>query len=79
MESEDTKKELVDTCTERIMEIIEEDYRQTRQALEKDILILVLRLMGENLNTFSEETAEVMTRWKSKAHAVLRGEHVYDL
>jgi hypothetical protein len=51
----------------------------TRQDLEKDILILVLRLMGENLNTFSEEVSEVMARWKSKAHAVLRGEHVYDL
>ena len=78
MKSEDKIKELVDICTERIMEIIEEDYQQTRQDLEKDILILVLRLMGENLDTFSEEVSDVMVRWKSKAHAVLRGEHDYE-
>ena len=51
----------------------------TKQDMEKDILILVLRLIGENPDTFSPEVAEVISRWKSNAHAVLRNEHVYEL
>lgn len=51
----------------------------TKQDYEKDVLILVLRLMGEDPNTFSPEVTEVMARWKSSACAVLRGEHVYEL
>ena len=35
----------------------------TKQDLEKDILILVLRLMGSDPDTFSPEVAEVMERW----------------
>ena len=51
----------------------------TKQDMEKDILILVLRLIGEDPDTFSPEVAEVMERWAETARDVLRGEHVYDL
>lgn len=51
----------------------------TKQDLEKDILVLVLRLFGEDHGTFSEETAEVMERWQKKALSVLRAKHVYEL
>lgn len=43
------------------------------EKLEKDILVLTLRLMGEDPNTFSPEVEEVMTRWISKAKEVLKG------
>lgn len=51
----------------------------TKQDYEKDILILVLRLIGEDPDTFSPEATEVMTRWKSKAYAVLQGNYIYEL
>ena len=51
----------------------------TKQDYEKDILILVLRLKGEDPDTFSSEVTEVMTRWADKAKTVLQGNHVYDL
>jgi len=50
----------------------------SRQALEKDILILVLRLLGEDPDTFSPEVLEVMKRWRKKTHSVLKGEYVYE-
>ena len=51
----------------------------TEQDMEKDILILMLRLIGEDPDTFSPEVLEVMKRWKSKAYAVLQGNHIYEL
>lgn len=51
----------------------------TKQDYEKDILILVLRLKGDDPDTFSPEVEEVMARWADKAKAVLQGEHVYEL
>jgi hypothetical protein len=51
----------------------------TKQDYEKDILILILRLKGEDSDTFSPEVAEVVSRWDDKAKAVLRGEHTYEL
>lgn len=47
----------------------------TKQELEKDIITLVLRLMGEPVDTFAPETAEVMARWLPKAKDVLRRSH----
>jgi Na+-transporting methylmalonyl-CoA/oxaloacetate decarboxylase gamma subunit len=41
--------------------------------LEKDILILVLRLMSEPIDSFAPESAEVMERWMDKAKEVLEG------
>ena len=51
----------------------------SKQDLEHDIIILCLRLLGEDINTFAPETLEVMSRWDDKAKAVLRGEHTYEL
>lgn len=50
-----------------------------KQDYEHDILVLTLRLLGEDPDTFSPEVAEVMERWAETARDVLRGEHVYDL
>ena len=38
--------------------------------LESDCMTLALRLLGEDPNTFSPETQEVMTRWKPKCIAL---------
>lgn len=35
--------------------------------LEKDIMILVLRLLGEDESTFAPETREVMDKYRDKA------------
>jgi Na+-transporting methylmalonyl-CoA/oxaloacetate decarboxylase gamma subunit len=43
------------------------------EELEKDILILVLRLMAEPIDSFAPESAEVMERWMPKAREVLEG------
>lgn len=43
------------------------------EELEKDILVLVLRLMGDDPDTFSPEVAEVMARYIDKAKEVLEG------
>ena len=39
----------------------------------KDIIALVLRLMGEDPDTFSPEVSEVMSRYASKAMAIIKG------
>ena len=38
---------------------------------KKDIITLVLRLMGSDPNTFSPETLEVMKRWETRAREFL--------
>lgn len=43
------------------------------EKMERDILILVLRLLNEPLDSFAPETAEVMMRWIDKAREVLEG------
>jgi hypothetical protein len=35
--------------------------------LENDIMVLVLRLLGEDESTFAPETQEVMRKWKDRA------------
>ena len=35
--------------------------------LENDIMVLVLRLIGEDEATFAPETREVMLKWKDRA------------
>jgi len=50
-----------------------------KQELEKDIIVLTLRLLGDDPDTFSEETFSVMKRWQEKARSVLRGEHNYEI
>lgn len=57
----------------------DQERHMTKQDYEKDILILILRLKGEDSDTFSPEVAEVVSRWDDKAKAVLRGEHTYEL
>lgn len=42
--------------------------------LKSDCMTLVLRLMGEQDNTFAPNTREVMDRWRPLAEALLRGE-----
>lgn len=44
-----------------------------REKLEKDILVLTLRLMGEDPDTFSPEVQEVMKRWIPEARRNMRG------
>ena len=39
--------------------------------LENDIMVLVLRLMGEDESTFTPETQKVMLKWKDRALAEL--------
>ena len=41
---------------------------------KSDCLTLALRLHGEDPETFSPETREVMDRWKEKIEAKLRGD-----
>lgn len=43
------------------------------EKMERDILILVLRLMAEPIDSFAPETAEVMERWMDKAREILGG------
>ena len=43
------------------------------QRLESDCMTLVLRLMGEHESTFAPETLEVMSRWRTRAEALLKG------
>ena len=42
------------------------------KALKKDIITLVLRLKGEDPDTFAPETVEVMERWLPKADEILK-------
>ena len=48
-------------------------YKAGSKESEKDIITLVLRLMGENPDTFSPEVAEVMSKYASKAMAIIKG------
>ena len=41
--------------------------------LERDIMVLVLRLLGEDESTFAPETREVMYKWKEKASSLVVG------
>jgi len=49
-----------------------QDRAMSKERLEQDCMTLVLRLLGENPDTFSPEAAEVMDRWKPKALALLK-------
>ncbi|CAK0768155.1 hypothetical protein CCP4SC76_5000007 [Gammaproteobacteria bacterium] len=42
--------------------------------LRSDCMTLALRLFGEDDDTFSLETYEVMSRWRPKCLALLNGE-----
>lgn len=50
----------------------DEMVKEATAELEQDILVLMLRLYGESVDTFSPETLEVFNRWKPKADAMLR-------
>ena len=41
------------------------------ETLKEDALIMALRLLGEDENSFSPETREVMNRWRPKCLKVL--------
>ena len=42
--------------------------------LERDIMVLVGRLKGEDPDTFAPETTEVMARWMGEFDKWLKGE-----
>lgn len=65
--------------TLRWYETIYASQQATKQDYEHDILVLALRLIGEDPDTFSSEVAEVMMKWEDKVKSVLAGEHVYEL
>jgi len=46
-------------------------YDEYIESLKKDALIMALRLLGEDYNTFSPECQEVMSRWHPIAMHVL--------
>jgi hypothetical protein len=41
------------------------------ESIERDALVMALRLMGEKESTFSPECYEVMTRWRKIAMIIL--------
>lgn len=47
--------------------------------LKQDCLTMALRLYGEDPDTFSPETAEVMDRWRPRVEALLNMTQVEDL
>ncbi len=69
------------------MEILRNEYAQYQMIagrleeqiiqLKRDAMIMALRLYGENTETFSPETLEVMKRWNNKCLEILenKGEH----
>lgn len=44
------------------------------EKMENDILVLTLRLMGEDPDTFSPEVRDVLERWIPEAKRILKGE-----
>ena len=40
--------------------------------LQKDAMVMALRLYGESYDTFAPETMEVMDRWRPKVEALLK-------
>jgi hypothetical protein len=42
------------------------------EQLRKDVLVLALRLLGEDRTTMSCEVIDVMDRWQSKCYDALR-------
>jgi hypothetical protein len=54
---------------ERAAEMVKEATAE----MEQDILVLMLRLYGEDGATFAPETLEVFNRWKPKIDAKLGG------
>jgi len=53
-------------------EDLQYDIEAKEKSLKKDIITLVLRLKGEDPDTFSPEASEAMERWLPKANKVLR-------
>lgn len=66
------KLKIIEMPRRRDMETRNEEGKPTYRELEYDIIVLVLRLLGEDPDTFSPETREVMDRWSEKAQDVLR-------
>ena len=54
----------------RLMTIARDNLQKKLSQAEQDALIMALRLLGEDKETFSPETQEVMSRWAIKALAV---------
>ena len=44
------------------------------EELKQDALIMALRLLGEDENTFGPECREVMDRWRTIVESALKGE-----
>lgn len=59
-------------CCGGSMEDRVETAEMRMRAMEADALTMALRLLGEDENTFSPETAEVMDRWRPIALHVLQ-------
>ena len=47
------------------------EYRKEAARLREDALIMALRLLGEDENSFGPECREVMSRWRPKAEKLL--------
>ena len=50
------------------------EYDKYVESIKKDALVMALRLLGEDENTFSPECQEVMSRWRLIAIRVLHME-----
>ena len=48
-------------------------YDKYVEGLKQDALIMALRLLGEDEDTFGPECREVMDRWRPIAERVLKG------
>ena len=53
-----------------LIKSLQDELKETR----RDLAVLVLRLLGENEDTFAIETLTVMRRWKDEAFTILQGE-----
>jgi hypothetical protein len=51
----------------------EDDMEDRIAELENDIMVLVLRLLGEDESTFAPETKEVMEKYRDRALEKLNG------
>ncbi len=54
---------------------VRKDARNYIDEIERDTLTLALRLMGEDDDTFSPETREVMRKWRPKCEAIIDAAH----
>jgi hypothetical protein len=65
---DDSEREALSVTADAVVELLLQKF-----SLESDATTLALRLLGEGEETFSPETAEVMSRWRPVCLRLLQG------